>query len=961
MEIAPLSPDEAQRLARLRITGILDTPPDPAFDAIVAAAARITGCPIALVSFVDEDRQWFKARVGLDATQTDRDAAFCAHAILGNDVLEVPDATADARFAGNPLVLGDPNIRFYAGAPIDLDGRKLGTLCVIDTTPRALSEADRTLIANLARTAADLLRSHQALTSLQAERQRLIDFARAAGDWAWECDANLRYTWVSPSVESVCGLSPSGLLGEVILGLGRHEAPDLRDRAHHEQLMAHFAQALAGRRAFSRGLVGLKTPRGYFYISCSVVPLYGDQGEFLGYRGIARDVSSEVRAQHLALAADQRLRTLTAQVPGALMQYEVAPDGQVQYHYVSEAAASLFERDAPFTGRAASTCLQAAAIVPQDRPAHQLRLESAARQLTPVHSQYRVAGADGTLRWLETFATPQRTEDGSVMWHSFTVDVTPSKTIEATLRESQQRFEMAANIAGIGISRLDLSTGQLALDQQACLLHGLASPQTFPALDDYLQQLHPDDRGRAQAELHKSIAEHARLETRWRIVRADGEPRLLEVIAQAIHDSQGQPVAIIANNRDITEAYSAEQLRREKEEAERASRAKSDFLSRVSHELRTPLNAILGFAQLMHLDDDGPLGAPQAARLTHITRASHHLLELINEVLDLGRIESGHWVLERQVIDWSAVMRNCLQLAQPMAQAAQVSLLAPSTEAVWVLGDLRAMQQVMLNLVSNAIKYNRPGGQVRVVFSRVDQEVQLSISDDGQGLSPDRLAQLFEPFNRLGAEKTRIEGSGLGLVIARGLVQGMGGQLEASSEPSHGATFRVRLPACEAPSAAEFSVAASPPSTPGLGTTAGSASGVGAQARRVLYIEDEPLNVLLMQGLLLKRPTWNLFTAATVAEGLHMADQAPPDLVLCDMNLPDGSGVDLLRQLRARHQTAQLPCIAVSADAMPEQIDAALAAGFDAYWTKPIEVAHVLAELDRWLARAPDRAQSGQH
>jgi PAS domain S-box-containing protein len=516
---------------------------------------------------------------------------------------------------------------------------------------------------------------------------------------------------------------------------------------------------------------------------------------------------------------------------------------------------------------------------------------------------------------------------------------TRSRAQAVLLRQSDERLEMAASATGIGIAELDVTGGTLQFDERACINHGLAFPALGYTLVDWLQAIHPDDQTAVQAALDAAIAGSSALEFRYRLQRPDGAERTLEIVARATAGRDGRAEHMVGTCRDVTQQVAHEQLRRDKESAERANRAKSQFLSRMSHELRTPLNSILGFAQLMAMDRLHPLAADQQKRLDSVHRAGRHLLGLINDVLELARIEQEDFSLQLEAVDLVAALHNCLALIAPLARENQVGLPTLAAAPCWVRADRRALEQVLMNLLSNAIKYNSVGGQVRAALRAEAGAMLLSVSDQGAGLSAQQQARLFQHFERLGAEAGRVEGTGLGLVITRELVQAMGAELRVQSQPGFGSTFTLVLPAAPAPQAA-------PPTA--ASATAAVQAPTGRQ-RKVLYIEDERLNVVLMEELFRTRPHWHLSVAENGAEGLALARQEQPDLLLVDMNLPDTNGLALIKTLRADAATRPLRCIALSADALDEQIEKALAAGFDAYWTKPIDVGRVLADLARLL------------
>jgi len=393
-----------------------------------------------------------------------------------------------------------------------------------------------------------------------------------------------------------------------------------------------------------------------------------------------------------------------------------------------------------------------------------------------------------------------------------------------------------------------------------------------------------------------------------------------------------------------------EVARRQKAAAEEANRAKSEFMSRMSHELRTPLNAVLGFAQVMDLDRQAPLPTSQSQRLQQIQQAGWHLLDMIDDVLDLSRIDTGTLKLHTEVVPITEATIGAMDMVRELADQHKVRLLDPeAAPAGWGVGAAPArLRQILVNLLSNAIKYNRPEGTVKVSMMLTAlpgqaECIRLTVADDGLGMSPAQLAQLFQPFNRLGRE--RVDGAGIGLVISRHLAQLMEGQLEASSVEDKGSVFTLTLPAAKlsAPEPAPKAVAPS-----SVITRANQA------VRHVLYVEDNQVNSEVVRGALASRDWIRLTVAATIEEGLavlHDRLSGPlPDLVLLDVHLPDASGLEFLKLMKANPQTAGIPAIMISADAMPEQVDAALSAGAYCYLTKPVQLPALLLHVDDLLA-----------
>ena len=398
---------------------------------------------------------------------------------------------------------------------------------------------------------------------------------------------------------------------------------------------------------------------------------------------------------------------------------------------------------------------------------------------------------------------------------------------------------------------------------------------------------------------------------------------------------------------DVTQRRAMEDALAERQAAEQASRAKSEFLARVSHELRTPLNGILGFTQLLLAQQADNLRDDQRQRLAVVHNAGQGLLGLINDVLDITSIEMGQLSLHLQPLALAEAVERALQAVEAQAQDAGVALLRPPDTGLRVLADDRRLHQVLLNLLSNAIKYNQRGGRVTLALRPVTGDaggvdrVGIAVTDDGPGLTAEQQRHLFEPFNRLGAERGGTEGTGLGLAISQQLAALMGGRLQVCSLPGAGATFELLLPR------AGLTVA-----TPSPAPIEGGAPAPLPTRGRVLYVEDNPVNALLMEAIVGLRPGVQLQVAGSVAQGLAAALADPPDLLLLDMHLPDGDGASLLQALRAHPRLAQVPAVAVSAAAQADDLARAREVGFTAYWTKPVVVDDVLAGLDALLARS---------
>ncbi|MGO9443939.1 MAG: ATP-binding protein [Thiobacillaceae bacterium] len=379
--------------------------------------------------------------------------------------------------------------------------------------------------------------------------------------------------------------------------------------------------------------------------------------------------------------------------------------------------------------------------------------------------------------------------------------------------------------------------------------------------------------------------------------------------------------------------------------AEKANLAKSDFLSSMSHELRTPLNAILGFAQLMETGSPQPT-PPQQRNLDQILKAGWYLLDLINEILDLALIESGKVTLSREAVSLGEVMLECRAMIEPQAQKRGIGMTFPRFESPYfVQADRIRVKQVLINILFNAIKYNKPGGSVAIeCFVFPTDSIRISVRDTGAGMTPEQLAQLFQPFNRLGKEAGAEEGTGIGLVVTKRLVELMGGSIGVESAVGVGSVFWIELNLTTAPHLEVQEgerTALLQPQVPD-----------GTPLRTLLYVEDNPANLELVEQIVARRPDLRLLGAADGNIGIEFARAYQPEVILMDLNLPGISGVEAMKILRADPLTAHIPIIALSANALAHDIEKALAAGFFNYLTKPIKVNAFMDALDVALKSA---------
>ena len=728
----PTPSDEAARLAALQQYRILDTAPEQAFDDLTALAGLACAAPIALVSFVDRDRQWFKSKVGVGFCETPRAVAFCARAILADDLFIVPDALADARFAANPLVTADPFIRFYAGAPlVTPEGHALGTLCVMDQRPRTLTAEQEQALRALGRQAGRLLELRRNSSQLV---QAVNDLSRA--------EQELRHS---------------------------HEQLDLRVRQRTGEL------AEASRRMYE-------------------------------------EVALHRQTHALLAASEERHRVFAEMTSDYVYIYRVEPDGRMALEWLSDS----FTRVTGFTRDEFAALPDPMELVhPDDLP------------ITTANYQRLLTGA--------------------------------STVIEIRARKKSGEYYWARNF---NRPVVDPQTGRLTL------LYGAAQ--------------------------------------------------------------------------DVSALKAAEGLRQQKEAAEAANRAKSDFLATMSHEMRTPLNGILGMAELL---SDTPLTAAQRADVGQLKECADALLAVINDVLDLSKIEAGRLELEAIPFDVRDVVHQALRTLAPRAQQKGLDLRCDLAAAIppCVVGDPLRLQQVLLNLAANAIKFT-PAGQVTVraaaALQARDCVLHFQVADTGIGIAPAQQEAIFHAFNQADSSTSRhYGGSGLGLTICRRLVEAMGGRIWVESRLGRGSTFHctVRLPtALREPPA---------PVAPAPARVRG--------PLRILVVEDNPVNQRLATRLLQKEGH-TVTVAGSGADALRLLRREAVDLVLMDVEMPDMDGCTTTMAIRQEeHGSARhVPIVALTAHAMKGDRERCLASGMDGYLAKPIQRSELLDALNQY---APQR------
>lgn len=576
-----------------------------------------------------------------------------------------------------------------------------------------------------------------------------------------------------------------------------------------------------------------------------------------------------------------------------------------------------------------------------------------------VSLEVRFLNIDGVYVWTQVDGQVERDAQGRASFISgLTFEIDRLKQTESLLRESEERHARILSATSDGIWEWSGHSGDFHFSSR-CWEHLGYSEHDDEMLDGrnrlevWRERIHPEDIADFDGQMFRHLKNEGPFDIEYRIAGKDGACRWIRARGQASYNEQGHAVRMSGTNMDITTLKEAEaRVVAAKEQAEKANLAKSEFLSSMSHELRTPLNAILGYTQLFALEKS--LTESQRENIGEIHRAGEHLLQLISDVLDLSKIESGRMTLSVEPVMPMRIVTECIKLIRPLVESRQVRLWATPNglEDLCVHADATRLKQALLNLMANAVKYNHIGGDVELTFSQNDEDgFCIEVRDTGPGIPLERQAEVFEPFNRLGAEGSAIEGSGVGLVITKRLVNMMGGELTFRSREGQGSRFWITLP---------NALQSTLPTPAELPTPA-----VGQMLRldgrkRILYIEDNPPNIRLMEQMIKHFSQLELIAAKEAFYGVYLARTEHPDLIILDINLPGMDGYEALSVLKQDRSTRNIPVVALSANAMPYDLERGRKAGFEEYLTKPLQLEQLLTTLNRLLALTEQPIELGE-
>lgn len=750
-------------------------------------------------------------------------------------------------------------------------------------------------------------------------------------------DVTGRITYANRKFCEISGYSREELLGQ------NHRI--LKSKQHPASFYKEMWDTISSGKVWTGVVCNHRKDGSDYWVDSTIVPFLDDKGKPYQYVSARTDITA-------LRASEERLQRSQAFANIGTWDWNI----QTGDLYWSERIASLFGYKESIPETSYENFV--AAIHPDDRQKVLDAVSACVEQGKEYNIEHRVVWDNGETHWLHERGDVIRSPNGEAL-HMLGVvqDITQKKNTQLDLLRNRAAIDGSVD----GVAILNGDGEYVYLNPAHAHIYGFGVPDEL--IGKKWTSMYPQNELKRFAE---EIMPKFEREGFWR-GETVGVMQGGHLFPQSLSLSALADGGLVCVVRDISADKQVQQaLVQAKEDAENANRAKSKFLSSMSHELRTPMNAIIGFSQLLQMTPGENLSDIQADNVDEILKASNHLLELINEVLDLAKVEAGGVNLSIEPINVSELLEDCLALTKPLVQKRAIEIsfscngeskaLDRFPTDISVMADRTRLKQVMLNLLSNAVKYNSENGRMEVCCDVVeDNRIRIGVADTGAGIPESKQSQLFKAFSRLGAEQSDIEGTGMGLVITKNIVELMAGEIGFTSHMGEGSNFWVELPAAIIATIQPEMLSADGASKQRLSETLVETL---CNKRTLLYIEDNPANLRLITQMLNYRDNVRLLSAYEPVHGLELARKHQPDLILMDINLPGMSGTAALKLLRQRETTRNIPVIAVSANAMPSDIKKGFEAGFNDYITKPIDIDILLQSIDGFLGVTPDKAET---
>ncbi len=895
MKIAPLPPNETERLAALRRYHVLDTPPEPAFDDLTRLAAQICGTPISLITLLDEHRQWFKSRIGTTLTETPRDDSFCSHTILQPGILIVEDAIRDERFADNPLVKSEPKIRFYAGMPlVTPDGQSLGTLCVLDSKPRQLPEPQAAALQALTRQVMGQfeLRHHLAELARRVDEHQRIEERLRNSEVFYQTlvetlpqnilrkDAEGRFTFANLKFCNSIGKRPEEIIGRTDFDLfpadlaSKYLRDDLRVMTTRESLDTVEAH---------QGPHGEK-----LFVHVIKSPLYDASGKVVGVQGIFWDVTQRKRIEEDLAFERDLLRALLDHIPDRIYFKDV----HCRFIRCSKSMASRLGAGDPrdVVGKT-DFDFHPRELAQEFYNDEQRILVTGEPLINKLEKQVATGGEE---IWASVTKVPIYSQGGTVAGIvGLSRDITQLKQTEQALRQAEEKYRAIYENSVEGIFQTTRDGHFISANPSLARMYGYGSPEELvTALTDIEHQLYVDPNRREV--FSKAIREHGEVSGfESQAYRKDKSVIWISESARTVKDSAGAFLYYEGIVEDITARKQADLDRDQAREAAlESARTKAQFLANMSHEIRTPMNAIMGMSGLLA---DTRLTKEQREYVETIKTSTDNLLDIINDILDFSKIEAGKLTLEVIDFDLRETVESTVEMLAERAHKKNIELacLMEANVPEQVRGDPVRIRQVLANLLSNAVKFT-DRGEVVVRVSKLEEPggntmALFEVTDSGVGITPEAMSRIFQEFTQADGSTTRkYGGTGLGLTISKQLVSLMHGEIGVDSTPGQGSRFWFKLPLAKQADATDADSA---------GRSDEKLAGL-----RVLLVEANSTQRRILKELLQHwRVECNEANDSTKA--LQMAQESrragtPYPLILIDVDLPDVDGLSLAQTLK---------------------------------------------------------------
>lgn len=949
MKKAPIPENDDERLEELYKYMVLDTVNERVFDDITELVSEICDVKIALVSLVDKNRQWFKSSYGLEAKETPRDVSYCGHAIMGDDLFIVEDATEDDRFCDNPLLLNAPHVRFYAGAPlITPSGHRIGTLCAIDDSPKKLTEFQKNTLKILARNVVSLLELSYKNSELKRNYKQSADIQKLSKTGGWELDIKTGHVKWSDEIYRIYGIK-MGTPVHKVDGLSYYPEPD---RSKLSELINY---CIENKSSYDDVFKFIDAHGNHKWVRAVGKTEVGDDGKVYKMSGTFQDVTtlknrelversiSSLRKSYIILQEDKEsfyqkllkiFLDLTESEFGLFGEIENKDNKKrVRVHsYVGKIWQEFIDKE----GRLLSIDSYFGDTIASEKM--YFSNDEYGKQLQNFMSLPIFYGTEMIAVLLIANRDAKYSRQYYESLRPFKVALSETLNyirLEEYRNESRMQRKMILESTGLAIWNFYPKTGALEWDNSMFKLYGVRKRDFTGDFSSWDQTLHPDDKEQILKELNDSLHDDTDFDTSFRIITSKGKTKYIRAKAVVIRNRDGEPIKMLGVNWDHSKEIEREnKLIQAKEEAIKYGQMKSEFLANMSHEIRTPMNGVLGMVSLL---SETQLNDEQRDMLKTIKSSGDSLLTVINDILDFSKIEAGKLELEKIHFSISSVLRDSKSLFSKILQEKDIELESEIDSKVpdVFIGDVNRIKQIIVNLISNAIKFTEKGKvSINVLAKELktgQYELEFVIKDTGIGISEDNQKKLFKSFSQADTTITRkFGGTGLGLSICSKLVEMMGGSITVKSKLKKGTEFKVILP-LKLGDQEKLNVSNKKESKSILSTE---------YPHKILVVEDNLVNQKLAK-MMLKKMGYEITLANNGKEALDLITKYQEDpftIIFMDMQMPEMDGVTATQIIHKDYPFVRAPIIAMTANVLEEDKKKCFEAGMNDFVAKPITV-----------------------